>query len=393
MSDTNLWAYDKDTQSVKFAYGDDILSEYQSLFQSVFPQLNLDASTPQGQLITALAQGDLAIIDYLQSLANGYFFGGSGFFLDLWAWNGFRVTRKGGVKSQVYVDVSGVAGATINDGFQISDGSHTYTIESGGAVINDDGVVNVLFQADELEDFQASANTITQIITPTLGVERVNNPAQATAPTMRETDSELFNRCLKWGSVALSGTFSSVMANVSQVNGVSKTNGGENFTGIAKVIDGVELPAHSICVVAKGGTDADIANAMAAVRPTGCDMLGDVSYNITSGGVLYTYAFYRPISVPLAISVQINSADIKDADYIAKAKTAITSTINGYNIGKLITQPDLAQEVRNKIKLFDIIDLKFAKKGASAGYTPLQLKLNEEATIADADITIQVKTL
>ena len=387
MSESNLWSYDKNTQSVNFKYGDEILSEYQTLFQSVFPDLNLDASTPQGQLITSLAQGDLIIIDYLQSLANGFFFGGSGFFLDLWAWNSFRVTRKAGVKSQVYIEINGVAGSSVNAGFQVGDGTHTYTISSA-TIINADGSVNALFIADELDDFQAEANTITEIVTPSLGIERVNNPAQATAPTLKETDTELFQRCLKYGSIALSGTFESVMANVAQVNGVSKTNGGENFTGLAKVINGVELPAHSICVVVKGGTDENIAKAMASVRPTGCDMLGDVSYNISSDGVLYTYNFYRPIAVNLAVSVQVNSANIKDANYIESVKTAVTSTIEAYSIGELITQAKLAQDVRNKIKLFDIVDLKFNKKGSALGYNPLQLKLNEEAYIAAADIGV-----
>lgn len=389
-SENNLWTYDKVTQSVNFKYADDILSEYQELFQSVFPNINLDASTPQGQLITSLTQGDLIIIDYLQSLANGFFFGGSGFFLDLWAWNSFRVTRKAGVKSQVYIDISGVAGASINAGFQVGDGTHTYTIASE-STINDNGSVNALFIADELNDFQATANSITEIVTPSLGVERVNNPAQAIAPTLRETDAELFQRCLKYGSIALSGTYESVMANVAQVNGVSKTNGAENYTGLAKTINGIELPAHSICVVAKGGTDAEIANAMAAVRPTGCDMVGDVVYNISQDGVLYTYSFYRPSAVNLAVSVQISASSIKDANYVDNVKSAVVSTIEAYGIGEMITQAGMAQAVRNKVKLFDIIDLKFAKKGSTLGYNPLQLNLNQEAYIALADISVEAK--
>ena len=78
---SNLWSL-SDTGNLEFSYKDDILAEYQNLFKTIFGDINIDESTPQGQIITSLTQVDLATISYLENLANAFFFGGSGEFLD-----------------------------------------------------------------------------------------------------------------------------------------------------------------------------------------------------------------------------------------------------------------------------------------------------------------------
>ena len=60
---TNLWSLN-DSGELEFSYKDDILSEYQSLFKTIFGDINTDPSTPQGQIITSLTQIDLATISY-----------------------------------------------------------------------------------------------------------------------------------------------------------------------------------------------------------------------------------------------------------------------------------------------------------------------------------------
>lgn len=388
-AETNLWKFDRETQTIKFPYADELLSEYQALFKSVFPNLNTDPSTPQGQLITSLTQTDLNTIAFLQNMINAFFFGGTGFSLDIWAWNLFRITRKEGIKSQVVVEISGVPRTSVPEGFQVSDGEHKFTIQNA-VTIGVDGKVSTLFIADELDDFQAAPKAISEIVNVVLGVERVSNPNQATAPIAKETDSELFARCVDFGSIATNASFRSILANVAAVSGVTKLNGVENYTSAEKEMQGLTLPSHSFSLIVKGGENDDIANAIFQSRATGAGMNGNVSVSVQLGNELYTYKFSRPTLVNLAVSVKIANKNLTDANYAEFTKNAVISYLNGLDIGALITQPNLANSVKNQIKGYEITDIKFGKKGETLGYDILQLNGDEEAFIASDDISVEL---
>lgn len=388
-NETNLWQFDRETKQIKFAYADEILSDYEALFKSVFPNLNTDPTTPQGQLITSLALKDLQVIGLLSSFINSFFFGGTGFSLDLWAWNLYRITRKEGAKSQVIMRISGVANTQIPADFKVSDGQHSYTIQNS-VKIGRDGTIDTLFIADELDDFQAGANTITQIVNVVLGVERVTNPNQATAPIMQESDTDLFNRCVTFGSISTNASFKSILANVMAVQGVTKLNGVENYTDAEQTLQGLLLPAHSFSLIVKGGDEDDIAHAIYDSRATGAGMNGDIDKEIMLGNEIYHYKFSRPTLQNLACEVKITNKGLIDANYKTFIKNAVIYYLNGLSIGALITQPNLANSVKAQISGFEIVDIKFGKKGEALGYDYIQLKGNEEAYIAGDDISVEL---
>lgn len=384
-NETNLWTYNKSSQSIEFGYKDTIKSDYEQVFENLFPNINLDFSTPQGQLITSLVQSDLNAIAYAESFINAFFFGGSGFFLDLWAWNNFRIQRKSGVKSQVTIKVEGISGTQIPLNFKVTDGTHYYlnTLET---IIPESGFINLTFEAEKLEDFQAPADTINQIAVSVAGIERVNNPARATLPVLAETDSALFQRCLAYGAVGNSSTFKSIMANVAQVEGVSKYGGAENYTNATKVIKNLTLKPNSISVIVKGGTDSDIANAIAETRPTGCGMNGNVNVELVYNNETYTYSFYRPKIKELAVSVSIKQSSIVNAEYTSDIKKIVSEYVSGLDLGAFISQPEMAQKIREGVSLVNVVDVKIGLKSGELGYNSIQLNLDEEASIADADI-------
>lgn len=389
-TDANLWTYDRENQTIKFPFGDEIIAEYQELFSSVFPDLNLDASTPQGQLITSLAQGDLAIISYLQSCINGFFLGGEGYFLDLWAWNNYRITRKDGIKSQVYIEIKGTPSTLINNDFKVTDGSHKYTLQQP-QIISSDGSVTALFIADELDDFQAPANTINQIQTAVVGVDSVNNPAQATEPSLKETDAELFQRCVNFGSTAANASFKSIVANVKALDGVTKVNGVENISSETVTLQGIELPSHSFALIVKGGERTDIANAIFTTRASGAGMVGDIEVEVELEGEVYKYKFSRPKIIDLACEVVIINKNLIDANYADYVKNAVLYYINNLNIGTLITQPNLANSIKSQVSGFEIVDVKFGLKDGTLGYDYIQLNGDEEALIAETSINVSLQ--
>ena len=386
---TNLWSLN-DSGELEFSYKDDILAEYQSLFKTIFGDINTDPSTPQGQIITSLTQIDLATISYLENLANAFFFGGSGDFLDKWAWNLYRVTRKQGTPSSVLIKITGRPTTDIPNDFTISDGSENYIIEAPTR-IGENGEVIAKFNNIAINDFVAKANTITQIVTNIDGVERVNNENNATQAIFRETDSELFNRCLYFGSTATNSSFRSILANVAQVRGVNRIAGAENVANQNKIINGVELTPHSICIVVDGGEAQEIAEAIQKSRATGCDMVGDIEIPLYIDKQKYIYRFYRPKTVAMKVKVTVSQANsgLIRADFEKITKEALANFINNLDIAKTITQPLLSNAL---IKIvgsdFNIDDLQFSKKSESLGYSPINLKLNEIATISLDDIEV-----
>ena len=386
---TNLWSLNESGE-LEFSYKDDILAEYQSLFKTIFGDINTDPSTPQGQIITSLTQIDLATISYLENLANAFFFGGSGDFLDKWAWNLYRVTRKQGTPSSVIIKITGRPTTDIPNDFTISDGSENYIIEAPTR-IGENGEVIAKFNNIAINDFVAKANTITQIVTNIDGVERVNNENNATQAIFRETDAELFHRCLYFGSTATNSSFRSILANVAQVKGVNRIAGAENVANQNKIINGVELTPHSICIVVDGGEAQEIAEAIQKSRATGCDMVGDIEIPLYIDKQKYIYRFYRPKTVAIKAKVTVSQANsgLIRADFEKITKEALANFINNLDIAKTITQPLLSNAL---IKIvgsdFNIDDLQFSKKGENLAYLPINLKLNEIATISLDDIEV-----
>lgn len=385
---SNLWSLN-DTGTLEFSYKDEILAQYQNLFKTIFGDINIDESTPQGQIITSLTQVDLATISYLENLANAFFFGGSGEFLDKWAWNLYRVVRKNGTPASVIITITGRPDTEIPADFTISDGSQNYIIESP-TEIPETGEIKAKFINLEINDKSSSPNTITQIVTNISGVERVTNEAPSTLAIMRETDAQLFNRCLYFGSTATNASFRSILANVAQVQGVSRIAGAENVLDTPQTIQGVELTPHSICIVVDGGENEAIAKAIQQSKATGCDMVGTTEQILYIDKQKYFYRFYRPTQVALQAQITVSKTGaLIPANFETLVKNNLADFINSLDIAKTITQPLLSNALIKAVgNDLNIDDLQFSVKNKTLGYSPIVLKLNEVAFISLSDIKV-----
>lgn len=385
---SNLWSLN-DSGALEFSYKDEILAQYQNLFKTIFGDINIDESTPQGQIITSLTQVDLATISYLENLANAFFFGGSGEFLDKWAWNLYRVVRKNGTPASVVITITGRPDTEIPADFTISDGSQNYIIESP-TQIPESGEIKAKFINLEINDKSSSPNTITQIITNISGVERVTNEAPSTMAIMRETDAQLFNRCLYFGSTATNASFRSILANVAQVQGVSRIAGAENVLDTPQTIQGVELTPHSICIVVDGGENEAIAKAIQQSKATGCDMVGTTEQILYIDKQKYFYRFYRPTQIALQAQITVSKTGaLIPANFETLVKNNLADFINSLDIAKTITQPLLSNALIKAVgNDLNIDDLKFSIKNQNLGYSPIALKLNEVAFISLSDIKV-----
>lgn len=374
---------------LEFVYKDDILNEVTTLAKSIFgDNVNTDPSTALGQILTYFTQSTLTEIAYLEQLGNAFFLGGQGEFLDNWAWNVFRVKRKQQIKSSVLIKIIGTPNTQIPAGFTITDGTRNYIIQAP-TQIEFNSEVTALFVAEEFSNYIAPPNTINKMVTIVQGVERVNNENQATEPINRESDSDLFNRCLVFGSTAKNATFRSILSNVAQAQGVTKIAGAENFTNEIIEVKGVKISPHSVAIVVLGGKNEDIANAIFESRATGCGLDGNTEVKIILNNLEYIYKFYRPIEVPLKVEVKVGAENVLiPSNFENQAKTALIEYIQNRDIAEIITQPKLSQELIKNINGINVLDLKFGLKSGVLAYEPVTLKLTELATLSADDIVV-----
>lgn len=382
-----LWKFNKDKSGLEFAYTDEIQAEYEALFKQIFKDLNTEPSTPAGQLITYLTELDTKAITTQQNMLNYFFLGGGGKMLDLWAYNQYRIKRKKGLNGSVSIDISGVPFTKIPKGFKVSDGENVYILEND-TQIGENGKVSAHFIAEIPKETISLANKVTQIVTSIVGVERVTNPAPSVAGILTENDSALYLRCQQYGSIYKNSSFASILANVSQVKGVTKIGGYENISDNQVTFLGFVLKPHSFVIVVQGGDDKEIAETIAQCKPPGSAMNGDTEIELLINDKKITYAFQRPKLVKLKVDVScglyLNSPSI----YADLVKNAVLNYINALEIGDFISQPALSQSIVKEASGFDVKDVKVGKKDSGTSYNPIQLNLDELATIDLTDINV-----
>lgn len=382
-----LWKFNKDKSGLEFAYTDEIQAEYVTLFKQIFKDINTEPSTTAGQLITYLTELDTRAITTQQDILNYFFLGGSGKMLDLWAYNQYRIKRKKGLNGSVSIDISGVPFTKIPKGFKVSDGENVYILENDTQIMYD-GKVSAQFIAETPKETISLSNKVTQIVTSIVGVERVTNPAPSVAGILTENDSALYLRCQQYGSIFKNSSFASILANVSQVKGVTKIGGYENVSDNQETFLGFVLKPHSFVIVVQGGDDKEIAQTIAQCKPPGSAMNGNTEIELLVNDKKITYAFQRPKLVKLKIDVSCDLNLNSPNTYADLVKDAILNYINTIGIGDFISQPALSQSIVSEANGFGIKDVKLGKKDSGTSYSPIQLNLDELATIELTDINV-----
>lgn len=385
--DTILWKMKPDQSGLEFAYTDDILIDLQNLFKRVYPNANLDAYTPLGQLITYNTECIMGAISTLQDGLNYHYLGGSGQMLNIWAYNQYRALRKQGTNGYATIELQGIPNTPILKGLIVSDGENKFILDND-VTIGNDGKVLATFVSQSKNENISLANTITQIVTPQVGLERVNNPAPSVAGVSVESDSEFYARCQTYGSLFKNSSFASIMSNIAQVQGVSKIGGYENSTDKQVVKDGVTIAPHSFIAVILGGSDLDIANTISKAKPPGAGMMGDISVTLTILDKDVTYKFQRPKPASIKVSVNIQININSPSSFKEFIQHAVQNYISSLKIGDTLTQPDLSQFIVRETIGFIVKDVKLARKDGAYAYTPIQLNLDELAVIDSADIVV-----
>lgn len=366
-----------------------ILEQVQDVFLKAFPNLNVEPSTPQGQIITAITElftkAQTDIVEFANVILNG----GTGIWLDAYCKTYYGIIRKTASKGSVTALISGTIGTIIPAGFIAKSGDYEFETISEYIIATSGNVYAELFAKDD-GDFNIDAGTLTTIITQVTGVERITNPYESVSGSDTETDNELRLRASNSLTYRATSIFDGMLAQILQLSGVSKIAGYENNTKNTVAYKNIILEPNSIAVVVKGGDLQAIGKVILENKTVGADVMGDIDINVYEEISKQTsiMRIYRPTQVALKAELQVAINNLTTQDYADQLKNQIISIIDAYNINDEI----IPFQVASSLSLMNVkvVDFKVGLASATATYNPIQLNFTDEATISLANIVVSV---
>lgn len=267
--------------------------------------INLDPNSPDGQLINIVAQAKLDMLELILQVFSSFDPDQAvGVNLDRrCAING--VKRAGGTRTVQYLTITfdrslTLPGMDTDNPFTVSDAEgNQYRLVASQDFVGP-GSSSVQFQAVEVGPVTSALNSITNIVTVTLGIVSVNNPTAAdSVGVAQESDAALRTRRARSVSIPSQGYIEGLISSLLALDDVTQVEVYENVTDDTDLRD---IPPHAIWVIIEGGDEDEIANVINIKRSLGCNMKGDVEVNVIQrDGYILTIKFDRPIDQDLYI--------------------------------------------------------------------------------------------
>lgn len=321
--DSSLGMVVDDVETVRAS----VQEAWQQAFSDVdTPALNVDASTPQGQLIdsqtAAIVDKDNQIL-YLSNMFNPLT--AEGVWQDALAQIYF-ITRQSAIASSAVCTCTGRKGTVIEAGAIIENVDTAEQWQCVEAVtIPTGGMVEATFQCTETGAIEAAPGTLTKIVTVIAGWDAVTNSEAAIVGQDQENQGAFEAR--RYKSVALNSrsACASIYSRVGQVEGVLSLYVNDNKSDDPVEIDGVTLVPHSVFVSVTGGTDKDVAKAIYNTVSAGCAFNGETEVEVTDDvtGSINTIKFNRPENLDVAVKVTLRQSD----DLAADAETVVRDAV------------------------------------------------------------------
>jgi hypothetical protein len=282
------------------------------LIQIYGSDINVDSNTPDGQWINIYALSNEDIEQLCVQIYDSFDpTQAIGVALDsLCQLNSSSLKRKGGLYTQIVVDVVASSSFTLNgldtsSPYTVSDISgNLYNLISSTTVSATTNALN--FKAANIGFIQVLPNTITVPVSIISGVVSVNNP---TTPyqigSNQETDSQLRIRRANSTAIPSQGFNQSLYGALLNLNGLTAATIYENTTTVTSLS---VVPAHSIWVICEGGSNTDIANTIYTYRNAGCGMYGTTTVAVTQAdGSTFNIVFSPALDQNLYLSLTVSS--------------------------------------------------------------------------------------
>lgn len=312
----------------------EIISETEASFKTSFGDaINLQETSPLGQIKGVLDERISLLWELSQAVYNSQYPNtAEGISLDNIA-SINNISRLPATKSTVTATITGTPFTVVSSGFiaYVSGNESAqfetiqdYTIEAGGTV-------DVEMYAVNTGPVVANSGTLTEIQSPTGGVDSITNALDAELGRDIETDSDFKIRRLtllqRSGTATIEGIRNNLISNVDDVTNALVV---ENNT---LTTDSNGRPPKSIEVYVLGGLNADIASAIFNSKPAGISTYGTITETVLdSQAQSHSISFSRSTEIDIYLIVNITkNTDISQGDvYPIDGDTQIENEILAY---------------------------------------------------------------
>jgi hypothetical protein len=257
------------------------------------------------------------------------------------------LVQGGAANTSVYVTFTGTVGFVIVSGFTVSDGTHQYSVQTGG-VIGSGGSVILYCLATVQGSWAVPAATVTTLVTSVPGSITLacTNALDGLAGEASETVEAYRSRVIEAQASASIGMPRQLRAMLSAV------------TGVQTRLIGIQQGANGWKVIVGGGDSYEVATAIfnAVFDPTvlipSIYAARNVSINITDYPDVYRIRFIQPVLQAVKIAVTWNTNVINyvsDSAITTLAQQPLTDYINAIQQGAAINVYDLQNIFQDSI--------------------------------------------
>ena len=369
----------------------DIRAEFEQAYKEALgADLNLDVSTPVGQLVVNDTTALTTAMAECVAIANETsVYSATGQALDVAAArSGYY--RKTATPTTVVATLTGNNGTTIPAGSKASDGEHEYVLLDT-VTIPVSGSVMAQFQCTEPGNIPCPAGTLTSIITTISGWDTITNANDGVVGVENETDNAFRDRITaNYLNKRARSILGAIVDNIAALPDVISVVGYENPTANTEVHDGITMTPHSICVSVFGGSGPEIARVLGEQKTLGATTIGNTTVSYMDGLVNYQYDYkiYRPAELPIYVDIEYAPNSYTGASTVSDITGLITEYIanNPLKIGQTITGNYISMALNGYNKV-DVLAVKVSTDGETlADY--VVANMTQIPTISSANITV-----
>lgn len=221
------------------------------------------------------------------------------------------------------------------------------------------------------------------------GWDTINNPAAGVLGTNKESRIEYENRRKNSLALYATGSREAVYSRVFNVTNVTDVIVVENDSSESVTIQGVELVRNSIYVIANGGDNTEIAEAIRNSKSGGCATNGEVSVLLPKTYV--PIQFSRPQNINVYAQVTLDVDENTPENFEELIQNAIIANFNGSDDSSGITIGQTIYASRFYCPLtalgLNIVSIKISKDN-STWRDALSFNLNQLPVTDAANITV-----
>jgi uncharacterized phage protein gp47/JayE len=271
--------YQIDGSGIHIPTLEQLIEQKSQQFRDIYGQdINLNQNSPDGQFINIEAQAEADLGEFLVGIYNSFDPDSAlGRELDrVAAYKGLQ--RKGASYTRLNLTLTADRPLVLRAGFLVGDSlGNNFELENDLAV-ESPGSVEAIFRSVVAGEVTVGLQTVTNIVTPMLGITGVINSSSPVESGVDE-ESDIVLRTRFSSSVALNGTghLDNLYTRLLNIPDVTSCYIDENRSGET---NGHGTPGHSIWVIVNGGGDREIAETIYSTISDGCGMRGDIEVDL-----------------------------------------------------------------------------------------------------------------